>query len=488
MKLPKVVFIFLFIGIALAIGVVFYITKDNVPSNKETGKNKINASKTVKATSKAGVGIDSLEKIELGGVEQSIYITGKDQSKPVLLFLHGGPGFAMMPMLHISNSQLEDYFVVVNWDQRGAGLSYSSKIPESSMTLKQFNSDLHELTNYLKTRFNKKKIYLVGHSFGTILGMKAISKYPDDYWAFIGVGQVVDIKDNERICYDYALKSAQQDNNEEAISELQRVGRPDHKGYKHGSGYDVTSKWVEYYGGDLYGKSSTEEMEDKMYYSEIYKDAYKKIEKGWEFSDLLFEDPEVSDLDFRKQLGEVAVPVYFFSGKHDYNTPYELIEQYFNMLKAPKKELISFDNSAHFCFYEEPDKFNSTLIEKVLPETLNSNELTGRWDGTYSTSLGETALTFEISRPEDGEYISIFYFSPIDSDSASDSGSYFMNTSFDTATKSVKLTGTNWIVMPPGYEMVNLDGKLSGDTISGNLISPDGSAIVGSFTVKRTKY
>ena len=327
-----------------------------------------------------GKAVDSVEKLEIGGIEQWIYLKGEDSLKPVLLFLHGGPGYVMMPLLNMYNSELEKHFVVVNWDQRGAGLSYSRKVPPKSMNLKQFVSDVHEMTSYLKTRFYKEKIYIAGHSFGTILGMKAISEFPEDYWAYMGIGQVVDIGENEQLCYDFALKSAKEDNNQKAVKQLTAVGRPNIEGkYKNDSGYEITVKWMEYYGGDLYGKSTTRGLEDEIYESEIYKNAGDKIEKGLSFSALLFEDKEVMKIDFRKQIKKVNVPVYFFSGRHDYDTPFKLVEQYYNILNAPEKALIWFDNSAHFPFYEEPEIFNTVIIDDILPETLNPNEITGNW-------------------------------------------------------------------------------------------------------------
>ena len=314
--------------------------------------------------------INSLEEITLGGIEQWILIQGNDEENPILLVLHGGPGYAMMPLLHLKNSELENHFIVVNWDQRGAGKSYSPDIPEDSMTLEQFVSDAHELTETLKTRFGREKIYLLGHSLGTVLGIFLIEQYPDDYYAFVGVGQVVDVIENEQLSYDFALREAIADNNQEAIDELERVGRPNDDGeYNADDGPDVTMEWVGYYGGDLYGKTSTDEIEEAILNSEIYAGDEEKIQAGWDFSGLIFYDMNLWYLDFREDVTSVDVPVYFFTGRHDYDTPFELVEKYFPVLDAPIKEIVWFENSAHFAFYEEPDKFNAMMINKVLAET-----------------------------------------------------------------------------------------------------------------------
>ena len=215
------------------------------------------------------VDLGGLEEITLGGIKQSILIESQDFTKPILLILHGGPGFAMMPLFHQKNRELENHFIVVNWDQRGAGKSYSSNIPIDSMTLAQFVEDAYQLTQYLKQKYNREKIYIIGHSFGTVLGMLLIQKYPQDYFAFAGVGQVVDVIANEQYSYSFALDKAKDTNNTIAINELETVGYPNNEGeYLDDSGYDITMKWMSYYGGDIYGKTSSQEIENSLLNSE----------------------------------------------------------------------------------------------------------------------------------------------------------------------------------------------------------------------------
>lgn len=311
--------------------------------------------------------LGGLEEITLGEVKQSILIESQDFTKPILLVLHGGPGYAMMPLFHQNNRELENYFIVVNWDQRGAGKSYSNNIAVDSMTLSQFVADAYELTQYLKQKYNREKIYIVGHSFGTVLGMSLIEKYPQEYFAFGGVGQVVDVIANEQYSYNFALDSAKTANNTIAIKELEDVGYPDEQGeYLDDSGYEITMKWMSYYGGDLYGKTSSDEVEEILLNSEIYSSNQSQLKDGWEFSQLLFDDTNLWYLDFKNSITKVDVPVYFLMGHHDYDTPFPLVEEYYNILDAPTKELIWFENSSHFPFYEEPEKFNKTIIEKFV--------------------------------------------------------------------------------------------------------------------------
>lgn len=310
-------------------------------------------------------GIEGLQEITLGGRDQWISIQGNDFSKPVLLVLHGGPGYAMMSLFHENNRELEDYFIVVNWDQRGAGRSYSSDIPRQTMTLKQFVFDAHDLTDYLKNRFDQEKIFLLGHSFGTLIGSILIKDYPEDYFALCNVGQVVNIVENERLSYGFALEQALAYDKKKAIRELKYVGAPDNQGvYADDSGYEVTMKWVGYFGGELYGKKDSREIENQILNSDIYIDSQEDLISGWSFSQELFNDEALWDIDLREDITQVEVPVFFFMGRFDYDTPFPLVEQYYDVLQAPRKEIVWFDKSAHFPFYEEPDKFNKMLIDR----------------------------------------------------------------------------------------------------------------------------
>lgn len=161
-------------------------------------------------------GIDAVEKIWLGGLDQWIQIRGQDRTKPILLFLHGGPGFPQMPFAHL-NAELEQYFVVVQWDQRGAGKSYSRAVPDESMRVAQFVADAHELVQSLLARFGARKCYLVAHSWGSLFGAQLVARYPELFFAYVGIGQTVDLPQTEQVLYQFALDSAQNDRNEDAI-------------------------------------------------------------------------------------------------------------------------------------------------------------------------------------------------------------------------------------------------------------------------------
>ena len=170
--------------------------------------------------------IISLEKIKIGNINQWISIRGKNTNNPILLYLHGGPGTPVMPLFRYFQAPLENYFIVVQWEQRGAGKSFSWKIPKKTMTIEQFISDLHELIEILMKRFKKEKIFLMGHSWGSVLGTYMVQRYPELFYAYIGVGQASDTIETEKIMYQFALDKSKETNNKKAIKKLEKIGLP----------------------------------------------------------------------------------------------------------------------------------------------------------------------------------------------------------------------------------------------------------------------
>ncbi|QQK08780.1 alpha/beta fold hydrolase [Miniphocaeibacter halophilus] len=160
-------------------------------------------------------GISTREKILLNGVEQYIFIVGKNKNNPILLFLHGGPGFPELPLAYNNGTdkQLEDKFTVCYWEQRGAGLSYSSKEDIKKLTVEDIVDDGIELSNYLRKRFNQEKIYLMGHSWGTFLGIKILWEKPEYFKGYFGIGQISDQTLSESMGYVRLLQSAEKKKN-----------------------------------------------------------------------------------------------------------------------------------------------------------------------------------------------------------------------------------------------------------------------------------
>lgn len=296
--------------------------------------------------------IEMFEPIDVNGTKQWILVRGNDESKPVLLYLHGGPGQSLIPFAHKTTEKLVNDFIVVYWDQRGAGLSFDKKIPEKTMNINQFIEDTKTVTEFLKKKFKKEKIYLLGHSWGSTLGTLVVQKYPEDYYAYIGVGQVVNSMEQERAGINWLKSKIEKEGNREELNMI-----PSMKSHNFAN-RDLLRK----YGGAVHNISNDEVvmiMKNSPYSPEKYtNDLYRD---GLYFAMNLH--VQVRKIDFFKTIPELRIPVYFFLGKYDYITPTEPVVRYFNILKCPKKEIIWFDKSAHRMDIEEPDKFQQEIVK-----------------------------------------------------------------------------------------------------------------------------
>jgi pimeloyl-ACP methyl ester carboxylesterase len=312
--------------------------------------------------------IASLEKVNLGGQEQWILLRGMDITKPVILFLHGGPGTANMCLLRKYTAELEKHFIVVTWDQRGAGKSYQAINPHSAMTIDRFVLDTGELTQLLCHRFDRQKIFLVGHSWGSLIGILSIQKYPDSYHAYIGTGQIVNMQENEQISYDWTLAQATKAKDNRSIRTLTEMGTPPYTG--DGQKKLMTQRrLLGKYGGELY--DSSQGAFPLVFSSLISATEYTLLDKVNFFKGIFGSNhllwPELLTINLKKQELSFKVPVYFALGRYDYEAPSIIAEQYFQIIEAPKKEIIWFENSAHFANAEENEKFDDLLINRILP-------------------------------------------------------------------------------------------------------------------------
>ncbi len=312
--------------------------------------------------------IASLEKVKLGGYEQWILIRGNSNRNPVILFLHGGPGTSDMGLLRRNMQDLEKHFTVVSWDQRGAAKSFSANIPISSMNINSFVRDAHELTDFLCKRFRQKKIFLTGHSWGSVLGILTIQKYPELYYAYIGIGQIANMMENEIISYEWTLEQAKRSDKKSDIKTLIEIGKPPYTGNWRKK-FMTERRLLGKYGGELYGSSNGAFflVLKNLILSPEYntKDKINFFRGIFTSVKLLF--PELLQTDFMTQALNLNIPVYFILGKHDYEAPFILAEQYFKLINAPVKELIWFENSAHLPHIEENSKFQNLLINRILP-------------------------------------------------------------------------------------------------------------------------
>ena len=353
------VLLYIAVSIGLAIYILYMIPGYTLPIKGKDGK-------LLKGS------ITSLEKINLGGLEQWILIRGADETNPVILFLHGGPGTSDMGLLRRYMSELEKQFVVVSWDQRGAGKSFHAIKPESSMNINRFVTDACELTKILCSRFNQKKIFLAGHSWGSVLGILTVQKQPEFYHSFIGIGQTVNMAENEVRSYEWTLEQANKANNKKDVKKLTDIGKPPYTG-NWKKKFMTERRYLAKYGGEVYNNSKgafpvvlgsllrcTEyTLADKI---NFFRGIFKTV-------GIVF--PELMKINMMEQAPELKIPVYFVLGRHDHEAPSFIAEKYFNVLKAPRKELIWFENSAHMPNIEENKKFTDFLINRILLVAVN---------------------------------------------------------------------------------------------------------------------
>lgn len=315
-------------------------------------------------------GIDESRAVEIGGIEQWITVRGRDKSNPVLLFLHGGPAAPEMPTSWTFQNPWEDYFTVVQWDQRGAGKTYAANDPGKAgptITLARMNADVDAMVQYLRTAYHKKKIVVLGHSWGTRLGLALAARHPEWLYAYVGMGQMIDSAEGEKESYRATLGEAERRGDAQAIRELKSIAPyPNEDGSTPLAKIDVERKWSVKFGGLSYGRDSYAYYYRTGRLSPDYSDSdFDAIDKGSALSlpKLL---PAMAATDFRG-LTEFRCPIVMFEGRHDETTPSGVVEKWFARVHAPAKKWVWFENSAHMMQIEEPGRVLVHLVEDVRP-------------------------------------------------------------------------------------------------------------------------
>lgn len=304
--------------------------------------------------------------VEINGVKQGMFIQGKDSANPVLLYLHGGiPDYFLTKRYPTG---LEDYFTVVWWDQRGAGLSYGASIPEASMTLEQMVSDTREVTNYLRNRFGKEKIYLMGRSGGTFIGVHVAADAPELFHAYIGIAQMSNHLKSERLAYEYMLKEYRDLGNKRMVRKLEASPVTDviPHGYlklrdkaMHGVGIGTTRNMHSIITGVFLPSLTCRDYTFSEKINLWRAKAKSGVHPLWD---------TILATDLSKQVPELKIPVYFFHGIYDYTVSYVLAKEYFETLKAPVKGFYTFEESAHSPMFEEPEKMIRIINEYILKQ------------------------------------------------------------------------------------------------------------------------
>jgi pimeloyl-ACP methyl ester carboxylesterase len=303
--------------------------------------------------------IAELKRVELGGFPQALLLRGVDRRNQVLLYVHGGPGNAQLPIARLYSDELEKRFVVAHWDQRGAGASCRG-VDWSSLSLERIVGDAIELAERLG---RGDGIFLIGHSWGSLVGALAVQRRPDLFLAYVGVGQLVHRDAQERISYDWVVEQARRAGDARALAELATIHPP----YSTQREFSLQRHWLGHYHGDVHAGQRVREVWPAAIFGREYSLATRLRYKGCFDRSLeaLLEDR--LHVDLLTGIPRLEVPVFLFAGRHDHNTPSELAEQWASRLEAPHVEVVWFEGAGHLVPIEAPEEFQARLIEKLAP-------------------------------------------------------------------------------------------------------------------------
>jgi pimeloyl-ACP methyl ester carboxylesterase len=306
--------------------------------------------------------------VEINGIEQGMFIESQNDGNPVLLMVHGGPGMPDHFLTDRYPTGLEELFTVVWWEQRGTGLSYHGDIPAKTMTVNQFVSDTLAVTNYLRSRFGKAKIYLMGHSWGSFIGIQAAAQAPELFYAYIGMAQMAYQLESEKLAYEFMLEQLKQRGDRKMVHRLRKApvtaedGTPEkylalRDQAMHALGIGTTRDMRSVVTGIFIASWLVRELTlgEKV-----------NLWRGRSFSRRFGLWEKILRTDLTTVVPTLRIPVYFFHGRHDYTCSYDLAKEYFCKLKAPLKGFYTFENSAHSPVLEEAEKARNILREDVL--------------------------------------------------------------------------------------------------------------------------
>jgi pimeloyl-ACP methyl ester carboxylesterase len=311
-------------------------------------------------------GIDEARYVRIGGIDQWIQIRGQDRGNPVLLCLHGGPGGTWIPLTALF-VPWEKEFTIVQWDQRGAGktLETTGRSVADTMSVDRMAQDGIELSEFLRSRLHKDKIILLGHSWGSLLGIHMTKQRPDLFYAYVGTGQISRMPRSMQLSYEYLLGKARAANDKEAVEELERIGPPPYDGMDKAI---VHFKWHGVYQTevDRAALSSlpgglTSPAPNYSLWDECNRiRGFAQIPTWRTYQEMLSADLPSLGTDFK-------IPVFFFQGVEDELTVTALVKEYFDRINAPHKEMVLIEGAGHFAVWSRPDRFLQELITRVRP-------------------------------------------------------------------------------------------------------------------------
>jgi proline iminopeptidase len=322
-------------------------------------------------------GLQAIETVRIGGIDQVVSIRSQDLRNPVIIYFHGGPGFVEMPLDWWWNRGWDEYFTVVHWDQRNAGKTYVASGPNdpAQLTPARFQADAEELVQWALKRFGKKKLFVLGHSWGSMVGLRLAAAHPEWLHAYIGLGQVTDALESERRGWAWTMAAARADGNRAAIAELQSIApyatSPERVPVP---AILIQRKWLNHYGGAAWRRRGGEFEAAAIKLSPEYteEDVRNAFKGQPAVTQALLPSVVAADLTHIRQL---KAPLILMLGRHDVNVSSDVAAEWFATVKAPGKQLIWFERSAHHITSEEPGKLLLSLIQHARPIAVRAGDV-----------------------------------------------------------------------------------------------------------------
>lgn len=321
-------------------------------------------------------GIQEKRYINLGGIEQYVQIRGEDRSNPVIVFLHGGPGNPISYLAYQYQTDLESRYTFVNWDQRGSGRSYYKNLNldvQSQLSTEILLNDLDELVDYVRGELNQEQVIVMGHSWGTLLGSQYVLAHPDKVLAYVGIGQVVSLKEGYIYSANKAIEKAQEQGDKKVAEQLE-VAKNIFSDTNTLEEFDFNNFIKMQQSTMRYNAYEGQMSNFKMLWMMITSPELSLEEIKWFLKTsnptnlLALQGPLLSDCFFKFNLNEFRnqynMPVYYISGEYDVSTPIELVEEYYNSIEAPTKSIIRMPNTGHLPFFDDPQAFSEVI--KIL--------------------------------------------------------------------------------------------------------------------------
>jgi proline iminopeptidase len=315
-------------------------------------------------------GVEELLEIPVGGTKQWISVRGRERRNPILLMIHGGPASPELPTSWAFQGGWEDFFTVVQWDQRGSGKTYNANDPARiapTLSLNRITEDAAEVVQYLRRRYGKEKVFVLGHSWGSLVGLGLAHRHPELLFAYVGMGQVISGQENERASYALTLAAAEAAHNEAALQELKAIAPyPEKDGTLPLEKISIERKWSNVFGGLVHGRDDIGHYMNLAELSPDYSAAdVAAMDLGSQLS-LPHLLPELGRFDYT-QVTRFGCPLVIFAGRHDTTTPSQFTARWLTGVSAPSKRLVWFENSAHMMMVEEPGRMLVHLVQDVLP-------------------------------------------------------------------------------------------------------------------------